>query len=74
MPQTSGSTTMDPLSFNTRKSLCNHLGDLAGIELAEFLQQLKMRLELVERNKVDVTRIIPESMAMDGSSDERNLV
>ena len=60
---------MDKLSFNTRKSLCNHLGDGAGIELAEFLQQLKTRLEQVERNKVDVTRIIPESMAVDGSSD-----
>ena len=56
---------MDQLSFNTRKSLCNHLGDIAGSELAEFLQQLKHRLETVERNKVDVTRIIPESTAND---------
>ncbi len=51
----------DNLSFNTRKSLCNHLGDLAGAELAEFLQQLKARIEIVEHNKVDVMRIVPES-------------
>lgn len=56
--------SMDQLSFNTRKSLCNHLGDVAGLELAEFLQQLKMRLERVERNKVDVMRIIPESLTI----------
>ncbi len=53
--------TMEQLSFNTRKSLCNHLGDLAGVELAEFLQDLKSRLETVEQNKVDVTKIIPDS-------------
>jgi hypothetical protein len=53
----------DQLSFNTRKSLCNHLGELAGNELAEFLQYLKSRIETVERNKVEVTRIIPESLS-----------
>ena len=53
----------DQLSFNTRKSLCNHLGEMAGAELAEFLLQLKARIETVERNKVDVTKIIPDSMA-----------
>ncbi len=53
----------DNLSFNTRKSLCNHLGDLAGAELAEFLQHLKDRLERVERNKVEITRIVPDSCA-----------
>ena len=52
--------TMDQLSFNTRKSLCNHLGDLAGVELAEFLQHLKTRIEVVERNKVEVTKIVPD--------------
>ena len=49
------------LSFNTRKSLCNHLGELAGAELAEFLQQLKARIETVERNKVEITRIVPDT-------------
>ncbi len=53
--------TMEQLSFNTRKSLCNHLGDLAGVELAEFLQDLKARIEMVEQNKVDITKIIPDA-------------
>ena len=57
----------DNLSFNTRKSLCNHLGDLAGVELAEFLQHLKCRLESLERNKVDVMRIVPESASPDST-------
>jgi len=55
--------TKDQLSFNTRKSLCNHLGEIAGTELADYLQQLKMRLEQVEMNKVDVTKIVPDSLA-----------
>ena len=50
----------DKLDFNTRKSLCNHLGEQAGSEVADFLYQLALRLEAVERNKVDVTRIVPE--------------
>ncbi|MBM4093071.1 MAG: hypothetical protein FJ276_27225 [Planctomycetes bacterium] len=53
--------TRDALSFNTRKSLCNHLGDSAGSELADLLQHLKLRLESVERNKVDVTPIVPDA-------------
>ncbi len=48
------------LSFNTRKSLCNHLGEAAGNELAEFLQHIADRLENVERNKVDVIPVIPK--------------
>ena len=55
--------SIDNLSFNTRKSLCNHLGELAGMELAEFLQHLKSRLESLERNKVDITRIVPDTAA-----------
>jgi hypothetical protein len=51
---------MENLSFNTRKSLCNQLGDIAGTELAEFLLQLKGRLEKMERTKVDRMPIVPE--------------
>ena len=58
-----GVMSSDNLSFNTRKSLCNHLGELAGVELAEFLQHLKSRLERVESNKVDITRIVPDTTA-----------
>ena len=52
---------IDNLSFNTRKSLCNHLGELAGAELAEYLQHIKARLEFIERTKVDVTPIVPQT-------------
>lgn len=52
---------MDNISFNTRKSLCNHLGDLAGNELADFLLKLKGQLERIERNKVDRMPIVPDS-------------
>ena len=62
---------MDPLSFNTRKSLCNHLGEMAGLELTEFLQQLKSRLERVERNKVDVMRIVPDAVPSTAESEAR---
>ena len=51
--------TRSKLSFNTRKSLCNHLGESAGNELADYLQHLMSRLETVERDKVDVMRIVP---------------
>jgi hypothetical protein len=52
------------LSFNTRKSLANHLGELAGQELTEFLHHLMARIESVERGKVDVTPIVPAAAAM----------
>jgi len=52
------------LSFNTRKSLANHLGELAGQELTEFLHQLMARIENVERGKVDVTPIVPGGVSM----------
>ena len=47
------------MSFNTRKSLCKQLGDAAGNELADMLQQLLRRIDMLERNKVDVTPIVP---------------
>lgn len=50
------------VDFNTRKSLCNHLGDAAGNEVADFLQQLACRLQAVERNKVDVIPVVPETL------------
>lgn len=56
--------TIDKLSFNTRKSLCNHLGELAGAELAEFLLELKARIESVERNKVEITKIVPDASSL----------
>ena len=60
--------TTNNLSFNTRKSICNHLGDNAGSELAEFLQSLKTRLEAVERNKVEITKIVPDALSATGQA------
>ncbi len=51
------------LSFNTRKSLCNQLGESAGNEIADLVQQLIRRVELLERTKVDVTPIVPGFLA-----------
>lgn len=51
------------LSFNTRKSLCNHLGEAAGNEVADFLQQLAVHLQTVERTKVDVIPVVPAQLA-----------
>ncbi len=52
---------MENISFNTRKSLCNHLGDMAGNELADFLHKLKGHLERIERNKVDRMPVVPDA-------------
>ena len=47
------------LSFGSRKALRVHLGDSAGSEVGELLQQLLDRVEQLERSKVDVTPIVP---------------
>ncbi len=55
---------MNNISFNTRKSLCNHLGDVAGNELADFLMKLMSRLERIERTKVDRMPIVPDTQSV----------
>jgi len=50
-----------PLTFNTRKSLANHLGESAGSEISNLIMRLIARVEQLERNKVDVTPIVPGS-------------
>jgi len=50
------------LSRGTRKALCVHLGNSAGSEVGELLQQLLDRVEQLECTKVDVTpSVSPES-------------
>ena len=49
------------LSFNTRKALALHLGESAGTEVVALFEKLLQRIEELERNKVNVTRITPES-------------
>src|SRR5262245_20973508 len=50
-----------PLDFNTRKALCIHLGESAGRAIADLVFNLAARVEAMERNKVDVTRIVRDS-------------
>ena len=47
------------LSLGSRKALSVHLGEAAGGELGELIQQLLERVEQLERTKVDVTPIVP---------------
>ncbi len=47
------------LSYRSRKALSVHLGDAAGSELGNLLQELLERVEQLERTKVDVTPIVP---------------
>jgi hypothetical protein len=49
------------LSFNTRKALSVQLGDTAGQEISNLLQKLAARVEELERSKVSVTPVAPES-------------
>jgi len=49
------------LSTNTRKALSVQIGEEAGREIAELLDELARRLEEVERTKVNVTSIAPKS-------------
>jgi hypothetical protein len=47
------------LSFNTRKALCLQLGENAGRELANALEQLSARLDAMERSKMDILPVVP---------------
>ncbi len=49
------------LSFNTRKALSVHLGDAAGQEIANLIQKMANRIEELERTKVSVIPVAPES-------------
>ncbi len=57
------SMNQSPIAVNTRKCLCNHIGDMAGNELADLILHLASRVEELERSKVDVTPIIPASLS-----------
>lgn len=54
--------TKHPLQFETRKAICVQLGESAGKQIADLLQQMATKIEALQRDKVDVTPIIsPES-------------
>ncbi len=46
------------LSYNSRKALAVQLGESAGTEIANLIQQMAKQIEELQRNKVSVTRIV----------------
>ncbi len=46
------------LSYNSRKALSVQLGESAGTEIANLIQQMAKQIEELQRNKVNVTRIV----------------
>jgi len=47
------------LSYSARKALTVHIGEKAGAEIADLLQQMASEIEELRRTKVSVTRIVP---------------
>ncbi len=47
------------LSYNARKALVVHVGESAGNEIADLLQQMASEIEELRRTKVNITRIVP---------------
>ncbi len=51
------------LSQGSRKAICVQVGESAGLELADLIQEIAARIQRLERNKVDVTHIAPADSA-----------
>lgn len=47
------------LTYNARKALAVHIGEKAGSEIADLIQQMADEIEELRRTKVSVTRIVP---------------
>jgi len=55
------------LSIDAKKCLANHLGEQAGKEIANLFATMEARLSAVERDKVDVTSVVPgQNLLVDG--------
>jgi hypothetical protein len=50
------------LSYNSRKALINNIGEAAGTEIANLINELVAEVEELRRTKVTVTRIVPGVM------------
>lgn len=51
------------LSHSSRKALSVQIGEGAGNELADLIQEMAARIQRLERSKVDVTPIAPAHSA-----------
>lgn len=47
------------LTYSARKALTVHIGEKAGAEIADLIQQMAAEIEELRRNKVSITRIVP---------------
>jgi hypothetical protein len=47
------------LTYNARKALTVHIGEKAGTEIADLIQQMAAEIEELRRTKVSITRIVP---------------
>lgn len=51
--------TQSGLSYNARKALTVQVGEEAGAEIANLIQQMAMQIEELKRSKVNVTPVVP---------------
>lgn len=47
------------LTYSARKALTVHIGEKAGTEIADLIQQMAAEIEELRRTKVSITRIVP---------------
>jgi hypothetical protein len=59
------------LSYNARKALMVHVGETAGVELANLINQLAAQVEELQKNKVSVTRIVPQPEGEEAAEEPR---
>ncbi|MEL6896617.1 MAG: hypothetical protein AAFP90_10980 [Planctomycetota bacterium] len=59
----SNNKALSGLSYNARKALTVHVGESAGEEIANLIQQMAEEIEELKRSKVNVTSIVPAPTA-----------
>lgn len=47
------------LSYAARKALMVHIGESAGVEIANLINEMAAEIEELKRTKVNITRIVP---------------
>jgi len=49
------------LTHSTRKALAVQIGEQAGAEIADLIQQMAAEIKELRRTKVSITRIVPHA-------------